>query len=92
MYDVPKNKLKQYLKMKSSMPFMLSLCEKVMEPFKLTNGVTDQYANMDILCLCVRFVDISNTKQCIIVIYTLWQVCSLMVNIVMHPHEERQKV
>ena len=71
---------------------MLSLCEKVMEPFKHTDGVTDQYANMDILCLCVRFVDISNTKQCMIVIYTLWQVCSLMVNIVMHPHEERQKV
>ena len=39
---------------------MLSLCEKVMEPFNLTDGVTDQYANMDILCLCVRFVDISN--------------------------------
>ena len=54
-----------------------------MEPFNHTDGVTDQYANMDILCLCVRFVDISNTKQCIIVIYTLWQVCSLMVNIVM---------
>ena len=43
-----------------------------LEPLKLVkyysimvDEVTDHYANMEILCICVRFVDVTNAKPCI---------------------------
>ena len=53
---------------------VIALClrEKVLEPLKLVkyysimvDEVTDHYANMEILCICVRFVDVTNAKPCI---------------------------
>ena len=31
----------------------------------MVDEVTDQYANMEILCMCIRFVDVTNAKPCI---------------------------
>lgn len=46
--------------------------EKVLEPLIVVkynsitvDEVTDQYANMEILCICIRFVDVTNAKPCI---------------------------
>ena len=51
---------------------VLCLREKVLEPlivvkyYSITvDEVTDQYANMEILCICIRFVDVTNAKPCI---------------------------
>lgn len=31
----------------------------------MVDEITEQYANMEILCNCIRFVDVSNAKPCI---------------------------